>query len=71
MLRGVAPISIRSRRRHRFDSGGTHGGQRVQGDYRKRAEILIEGKLASLTAHQREVISAGLEKLRGALAVED
>ena len=49
----------------------TARGRRMLADYRKRAEILVDHKLASLTAHERDVITASLEKLRGALAVED
>jgi DNA-binding MarR family transcriptional regulator len=49
----------------------TARGRRVLADCRKRAEILIDTQLASLTAHEREVIAANLEKLRGALAIED
>jgi DNA-binding MarR family transcriptional regulator len=49
----------------------TARGRRVLHDYRKRAEVLIDNQLASLTAHEREAIAANLEKLRGALTVED
>ena len=49
----------------------TARGRRVLNDYRKRAEMLVDSKLASLTAPERDAITAGLEKLRGALAVED
>ena len=49
----------------------TARGRRMLADYRKRAEILVDHKLATLTTHERELITASLEKLRGALAVED
>ena len=46
-------------------------GRRVLNDYRKRAELLVDSKLASLTAHDREAITASLEKLYRVLAVDD
>jgi DNA-binding MarR family transcriptional regulator len=46
-------------------------GRRVLRDCRKRAEALIDHQLATLTAHERELIAANLEKLRGALTIED
>jgi DNA-binding MarR family transcriptional regulator len=49
----------------------TARGRRVLTDYRKRAEALIDGKLESLTQHERESLAGGLEKLRGVLAVEE
>ena len=49
----------------------TARGRRVLADYRKRAEVLVDHQLAALTAHEREVIAASLEKLRGALTLED
>ena len=49
----------------------TARGRRVLVDYRKRAEALVDHQLAALTSHEREVIASCLDKLCGALTVED
>ena len=49
----------------------TARGRRRLGEFRRRAEVLIDSKLATLSAHEREVMAGNLEKLRGVLAVED
>ena len=49
----------------------TPGGRRLLANRRRRSELLLAGKLAPLTAEEREQLAASLQRVRAALAAEE